>query len=149
MTYASSAAPMSTETMSDGYEVGYGKPPKASQFKPGQSGNPNGRVKGARNLKTEVREVMKTQITLTQNGQKTRITTRKAVVLRLTEKALSGNIPATRVLLDLIQNYDDHAVDSLSESLSVEDASILEMFAEKIRTGDRVRVGPVEEASDD
>lgn len=31
------------------YEVGYGKPPKASRFAPGQSGNRNGRPKGARN----------------------------------------------------------------------------------------------------
>lgn len=30
--------------MSD-YEIGYGKPPKASQFKPGFSGNPKGRAK--------------------------------------------------------------------------------------------------------
>ena len=27
------------------YSVGYGKPPKHSQFKPGQSGNPRGRPK--------------------------------------------------------------------------------------------------------
>src|ERR1700730_8220909 len=31
------------------YEVGYRKPPAASQFKPGRSGNPKGRPKGARN----------------------------------------------------------------------------------------------------
>jgi hypothetical protein len=31
------------------YKVGYGKPPTASRFKPGQSGNPKGRPKGARN----------------------------------------------------------------------------------------------------
>ena len=31
------------------YEVGYRKPPTASQFKPGRSGNPKGRPKGARN----------------------------------------------------------------------------------------------------
>jgi hypothetical protein len=31
------------------YEVGYGKPPKASRFAPGQSGNRRGRPKGARN----------------------------------------------------------------------------------------------------
>jgi Family of unknown function (DUF5681) len=31
------------------YEVGYGKPPRASRFAPGQSGNPEGRRKGARN----------------------------------------------------------------------------------------------------
>ena len=35
--------------MSDDYEVGYGKPPKSRQWKPGQSGNPKGRPKGARN----------------------------------------------------------------------------------------------------
>jgi len=31
------------------YEVGYGKPPVASRFEPGHSGNPRGRPKGARN----------------------------------------------------------------------------------------------------
>ena len=35
--------------MSKDYEVGYGKPPKANQFPPGQSGNRNGRPKGSRN----------------------------------------------------------------------------------------------------
>ena len=31
------------------YEVGYGKPPTGSQFKPGRSGNPKGRARGAKN----------------------------------------------------------------------------------------------------
>lgn len=35
------------------YEVGYGKPPKHSQFKPGHSGNRKGRPKGAKNRVTE------------------------------------------------------------------------------------------------
>ena len=30
------------------YEVGYGKPPAGTRFKPGQSGNPAGRPKGSR-----------------------------------------------------------------------------------------------------
>ena len=30
------------------YEVGYGKPPVASQYKPGQCGNPGGRPKGSK-----------------------------------------------------------------------------------------------------
>ena len=34
---------------SSNYEVGYGRPPKASQFPAGRSGNPKGRPKGARN----------------------------------------------------------------------------------------------------
>jgi hypothetical protein len=38
---------MSEENMSDSYEVGYGKPPKDTQFKKGSSGNPKGRPKKA------------------------------------------------------------------------------------------------------
>ncbi len=119
--------------MSDDYEVGYGKPPKDTQFKPGQSGNPNGRPKGARNLKTEIREVMQSTVTVTQDGKRKKISTRKAVVLRLTEKALSGNVQATRVLIDLMKTYDEEDVADVVEDLSQDDAAILEMFAEKIR----------------
>ena len=46
--------PQSRATV-DGYEVGYGQPPTHSQFRPGQSGNPAGRRKGVRNLKTDVK----------------------------------------------------------------------------------------------
>ena len=46
-----------SEEKTDGYEVGYRKPPKHSQFKPGQSGNPNGRPRGA-SLATQVRNLL-------------------------------------------------------------------------------------------
>ena len=38
------------------YEVGYRKTPVASRFKPGQSGNPKGRPKGARNKRPALNE---------------------------------------------------------------------------------------------
>jgi hypothetical protein len=38
------------------YGVGYGKPPAATRFKPGQSGNPKGRPKGARNRMPQLNE---------------------------------------------------------------------------------------------
>lgn len=39
-------------------EIGHGKPPKATQFKKGQSGNPGGKKKGTRNTKTLIRELL-------------------------------------------------------------------------------------------
>lgn len=40
-----------------GYDVGYGKPPVATRFKQGQSGNPKGRPKGAKNKRSALFEV--------------------------------------------------------------------------------------------
>ena len=47
---------MSRRATSERSEVGYRKPPKATQFKQGQSGNPHGRPKGTKNLKTDLIE---------------------------------------------------------------------------------------------
>jgi hypothetical protein len=38
------------------YDVGYGKPPKHTQFKPGHSGNPRGRRRGQQNFKTVIKQ---------------------------------------------------------------------------------------------
>ncbi len=38
------------------YEVGYAKPPKDTRFKPGQSGNPSGRPRGAKNKRPALNE---------------------------------------------------------------------------------------------
>ncbi len=54
--------------MSGDYDVGYGKPPQHTRFRKGQSGNPTGRPKGARNLKTELLEELQEQILVREGG---------------------------------------------------------------------------------
>lgn len=52
------------------YDVGYGKPPVASRFKPGQSGNPRGRPKNARNVRTLLAAALAQRITI-REGERT------------------------------------------------------------------------------
>ena len=44
------------------YPVGKYKPPVRTQFQRGQSGNPMGRPRGRRNVKTEMRQVLSTKV---------------------------------------------------------------------------------------
>ena len=56
--------------MMEDYEVGYGKPPKATRFKPERSGNPKGRPRGRRNQRSVVREVIDRKVTLRTFGSR-------------------------------------------------------------------------------
>jgi len=57
----------------DAYEVGYRKPPRHARFRPGQSGSPRGRPKGARSLATVVASAIAERVTVAENGKRRRI----------------------------------------------------------------------------
>src|SRR6516225_1371379 len=57
------------------FSVGYGRPPVHSRFKPGQSGNPKGRRKGQRNVRTVVDGELSQRIRV-REGNRTRSLTK-------------------------------------------------------------------------
>ncbi len=66
----------------DDSDVGYGKPPRAHQFKPGKSGNPKGRPKGAKSEETILRELLQQKISLNERGRARRITIHEGILPR-------------------------------------------------------------------
>ena len=111
------------------YEVGYGKPPKDSQFKKGQSGNPKGRPRGSRNFKTDLQEEMQLQIQVTESGRPEIISKQRAMIKRAMEKALHGDLRA----IELIGKWQGHYGDSLTEipeiqDMTANDQAIIERF---------------------
>ena len=81
------------------YEVGYGKPPKKTQFQKGQSGNPKGRPKyNNQDILDFIQRELNTSITLTDGS---RITKEQGVARQLTNKALRGDIQSQKLLFTL------------------------------------------------
>ncbi len=81
------------------YDVGYGRPPKRSRFKPGQSGNPKGRPKGRKNIRTIFEETLYKPVTITENGRKRKVPAIEALLLRLRNMSLEGDLRAFDKLL--------------------------------------------------
>lgn len=78
--------------------VGYKRPPKSSQFKPGKSGNPLGRPKGAKGFATALKEALDQTLEFEERGKTRRITVRELIMKRLVNAALKGDLKATTFL---------------------------------------------------
>jgi hypothetical protein len=77
------------------FEVGYGRPPKASQFKAGQpSANPSGKRKGTKNRATRYIEFMEEKITIFQSGKARRLTREEALDCGTFNVGVKGNLKA-------------------------------------------------------
>ena len=65
-----------SEPPENDYEVGYRRPPIETQFKPGQSGNPKGRPKKAKNEGWDeaLWSALNEKVAVTRNGKTTNVT---------------------------------------------------------------------------
>ena len=96
------------------YSVGYGKPPKHTQFQPGQSGNPKGRPPDSRNLKRVLREIATETTEVIVNGERVTMSVQEALMRGLVMKALKGDRFAMRLFVEIsgraphrFQNHGD------------------------------------------
>ena len=127
--------------MSDvSYEVGRGKPPRHTRFKKGKSGNPAGRPKGSRNLRTEFMNELLSQVTAKENGRQIKVSKGRAVMKSVIAKAAGGDMKAAALVIDLAFKLDaSGAMQADAEGgeteLAPEDDAILADFAQRQRRG--------------
>lgn len=113
--------------------VGYGKPPKAHRFKPGQSGNPKGRKKGVKNHETIVKELMQRTVPMPMRGKIKKISLREAIYLRIADDSLKGNIKSAAFLFSRDQMIEMGS-DDIRGGLSNDDQAVLEAYLAEFRS---------------
>ncbi|CAM5212719.1 hypothetical protein BTHI11S_03422 [Bosea thiooxidans] len=120
------------------YEVGYGRPPLASRFRAGQSGNPKGRPKSAKNLSTLTREKLLAKVVVREGGRERRMSKGEIGVTKLVNRfAESGDAKLYTALVRLLEgdNVGSQAAALPGASPSPEehasDAEALQWFLEQ------------------
>ena len=108
--------------------VGYRRPPVHTRFKPGQSGNPRGRPKGARSADAIIKAVIGRKVTLHEGGVGRKVDLLEAVVLRLAQDALKGNPKTAALLIKLAQGFSDSEDTTDPQVLSSQDQKLLDNF---------------------
>jgi len=97
------------------YEVGYGKPPATTRFKPGTSGNPRGRPKGTKNrlpklneerLKGIILQEAYRDITVQDGARNVTIPMAQAVMRSLSVNAAKGQHRAQRLFAEMLSTTE-------------------------------------------
>jgi hypothetical protein len=121
------------------YEIGKRRPPTASRWKPGQSGNPKGRPKKAKGTATMAREALERPVTVVVGGKQTQMTVRAVAYRKLADKAAGGDQKALGFLLTLANELHPPEADAPEPSVSAQnDAEIIKEFLNRQKErGDR------------
>jgi Family of unknown function (DUF5681) len=101
---------MTEANSEDASKVGYKRPPRHSRFRSGQSGNPRGRERGVRNLRTDVKATLAGSVVLNERGKAKRVSTQEAMLLRLKEKALKAIRARWNSSSDLLRSLTTRAL---------------------------------------
>ena len=86
------------------YEIGHGRPPKATQWKKGKSANPGGRSSARPiGLLEMIDNLLLTPVKITRDGEPKWVTTLEAILEQLWSKGIAGDRRARAVYLRCLE----------------------------------------------
>ncbi len=118
--------------MTDDDDVGYKKPPRLTRFEKGRSGNPKGRPKGTKNLKTDLQEELGELILIREGNVQKHLSKQRGIVKSQMAKALKGDTRAASLILGMIYRLlEVNAVEDADE-LTPDECTILDDFEAEV-----------------
>lgn len=123
-----------------------GRPPKKTQWKKGQSGNPAGKKSGTKSSKSLFEclvEALNDEIDITMNGKKQTITKNKAIAVSLLNGALNGTTKDKLLVIEKLHKLGVLQLQALmaedqddNPEVTEEDRRLLELSRRLLIEGD-------------
>lgn len=117
------------------YEIGYKRPPKGTQFKPGHSGNRKGRPIGSRNFMMEIERELNAVVSITENGARKKVRKKQIIAKQMVNKAAAGDLKATALILNETRPMDQFAAvagHTASLSFPCEDKRVMSSILKRL-----------------
>ncbi len=122
---------MSDDDQKQNYEVGKGKPPKHTQWKKGESGNPSGKKKKEETLRDKLKSLLKEEVVLKQNGSPVTMQQDDAMLLAQVRKAINkGDTSAFKTIFEITESKSTEGTVPNALKLTTADISVLETHAD-------------------
>ncbi|XHR27473.1 MAG: DUF5681 domain-containing protein [Chthoniobacteraceae bacterium] len=112
-----------------GYDVGYGKPPKHSQFQKGQSGNPAGRPKKRKSRQELFEEAWQSEVNV--NGKM--MTKAELFVHQLVNDGIKGKAGARNLLMGFLPDAEGEKNGTEEFDPDIDDKIALTQWMCKVR----------------
>jgi hypothetical protein len=122
--------------VSNNYQVGWGKPPIGTRFQKGQSGNPKGRPRGAKNLKTDLMEELQQTIVVREGDRTVRMSKQRAMIKTVMNKSLKGDARAIITLIRMMTRFaePDGGSTEVDQALSVDEKELWQGLVDELRS---------------
>jgi hypothetical protein len=123
--------------MADDYEVGYRKPPRHSQFRKGQSGNPKGRPKGTQNLRTDFLEELSERMTIREGSREVTLSKQRVLMKSLMSGALKGSPAAIKSVLELAFRFAELSEEEPRDAaaLTADEREVVDLLLQRLEGG--------------
>jgi Family of unknown function (DUF5681) len=116
------------------FGVGYLLPPAERQFKKGQSGNPSGRPKGAKSLRTVIKEAASKKLSVVEDGKRKKKSKMDLMVTQMFNRAAQGEARFTQMALDQYSNIENRlGADRNSNVFEEADLPVIAQIIARIR----------------
>jgi hypothetical protein len=132
---------MTQDSEQDG--AGWGRPPKRTQFKKGQSGNPTGRPKKVASFKSDLAAELQERLSISENGRERKISKQRAFCKTLVAAAIKKDIRAVNALLACMRLFGVGVEEPpAAENADFEDLDLLETYvAQQRKQNERSTLG--------